>query len=283
MSVGPIRSSADGTLTICGRCDKGALQNHGPFFRNVLFESIAQFLLFPSSSDCFCKTFWNAITIHKEECPEKRIDCFYPNCSAFVKFKELIAHFEHMHRVYTGYKFMFYLGVLNSGVRLIAFDAYIFVFCYVVRPCTIWFNMLNVNYVNKETLHFRLKTLSSPMCPNLVNNRYRIKLWNQIDHMLYTDDMYYLRIPFTSAPETAEHFLVVEVVIEEIGIEDAPQCPDCSRKMVEENCRLCLKGHAFCLDCYQEPEFCPECTAMKTKSLGSNWILDYEDDNTNSD
>ncbi|KAH1026087.1 hypothetical protein HUJ05_010668 [Dendroctonus ponderosae] len=278
LSVGPILTSTDGQVNICGRCDEGAFQSHGEFYRNVLYESIAKFLLFPSNSGCICKTLWNSVTIHDQDCPEKRIDCFDPDCPAFVRCEEVIAHFQHVHRIYKGYSFDFYLGVLSSGVRLIEIDTYIFVFSYVVRFSTLWFNMFNVNYVNKQTLHFRLKTLDSPMRPDLVNNRYRIRLWNQFLNMLYTDEMYHLSIPLTSASRPPDSFYVVELIIENIGIEDAAVCLECDRMMVEENCCMCHRGHTYCLDCYQEAEFCPDCTNLKMKSLRSNWILDVEDD-----
>lgn len=96
LNVPPIKSSVDGKVYQCGRCDNDDLKIN---IRNFAYEKIAKYMMFPCIyPNCSVKVEYTKVQQHEIECIYRTILCPNPDCEQIILCNKIIDHFNECHK-----------------------------------------------------------------------------------------------------------------------------------------------------------------------------------------
>lgn len=96
LNVPPIKTSVDGNVLQCGRCE---YNDPNIYVRNFAYEKVGKYMVFPCIyPGCSVKVSWNKVKQHEIECIHRTIICPCNDCGVVVLCSKIIEHFNECHK-----------------------------------------------------------------------------------------------------------------------------------------------------------------------------------------
>lgn len=290
LNVPPIKTSVDGTVYQCGRCD---FDDPKITVRNFAYEKIAKYMEFPCiNSDCMKKISWLKVQQHEIECVYRTIPCPIIDCKDSVLCAKIIDHFNENHRsaIISDIAVRFHKLESSVDLGLLIHDGfpYFCMFCsngksfrisvyslrsritqkYTIHLFTLAFQNRKISLSGEEIVLFneRMHCLKcySGTCDSALHRRRSLSKGNQCE-MTTEIDVHSLRSILKT--ETVCSRVSMEV---NKNLQDSIENCDVIRKITE--CAICKEymlppihccrtGHIICNNCQKKMPKCPTCLA----------------------
>ncbi|KAH1016717.1 hypothetical protein HUJ04_007894 [Dendroctonus ponderosae] len=146
LSESPVYSAKDGSCNKCHKCYGKNANDSNSYFRNLLYETFAEKLVFPChrSSECTGTIRWGEQSSHDQTCAYKAITCPYPGCGVSIEMFQIYSHFQGAHTVSIANPVT--IRILANNWDLVAFrhGGRLYLIHYKTRDGMLWLDVLAV-------------------------------------------------------------------------------------------------------------------------------------------
>lgn len=305
LSVGPIKTSTDGTKFQCGRCN---FSDPNITVRSFSYEKLAKFLTFPCIYEyCQNKIPWDLVQQHELTCPYRTIQCPFTDCDVIL-CSEVIDHFNIHHTSAVIDNFICYNLNMPSTtyMRLLVHEDTPF-FCHITRDGktfkTSVYSINNIKYqryqinlftyCNLEVTKKQVSMLGEKIIP-YNDKEHCIKCYMRNcnmklhKHAMNRRSLYEMTTEFDVASicsilksETIYCKIYIEVddivALSNIDIvKKVTECPICQENMLG-HIYSCTTGHSICHECKKKLSKCPTCNAKfaNTRNYALEELAEY--------
>lgn len=290
LNVPPIKSSVDGKVYQCGRCNFEDPKIH---IRNFAYEKIAKYMMFPCIyPNCSMKVAYSKVLQHEIECIFRTIPCPNVDCDQIILCNKIIDHFNECHKAAIISDVAVRFHKLDSGIDLglLVHDGHPF-FCIIssngktfkVGVYSVRSQIIQKYNVDLYTLTFQKRKISLSGEKILLFNdkSHCVKCFlGKCNSKIHWKGFFSKGIPFEMTTEldiaSIRSILKSETVCSKISIEinknlqDTIENGDIIRRITE--CVICKEymsppihccqtGHIICSNCEKSVSKCPTCLA----------------------
>lgn len=240
-------SAKDGSSNKCHKCYGTNANDANFYYRNVLYETFAEKLVFPChrSSECPGTIRWCEQSFHDQTCEYQAITCPYPGCNASIEVFQIYSHFQAAHTVGLGNPAT--IRIFANDWDLIALQnrGQIYLIYYKMIGCTLWLDVLAMT-IRVDPGMFsiiitdgRLNYAVAANCSSYFDGKAAMKINLHLDSIFPSNDTFDLSVEIIS-PST----------------QHVQTCYTCG--LDSDHFRLC-GSESICLSCHQNQVICPHC------------------------